>query len=185
MQNNDITVIQERILKMLSVNSEALEVSYRKLTERKFSIGDTGIPRNILQHWQKESLLPYEYKETGWTRLSLVEFVWLRCMTELRSLGVSQNKIRIIKDKFFGEPIKEYKDYFLSSIEEFDMVEVPDKEKLLAIYRNVDISDKIWKDTFDEMQISYFTLLILQIISYNQNICFTLDKEDIPVGHFE
>ncbi len=112
------------MLKMLSANSEALEASYRKLIERKFIIRDIGIARNILQHWQNESLLPYEYKETGWNRFSLVEFVWLRCMTELRGLGVSQKKIRIIKDKFFGEPIEEYKDYFLSSIEEFDMVEM-------------------------------------------------------------
>src|SRR5260221_7202471 len=119
MQLLSFNINQDKILKLLSGDSSRLKEVYNKLIERNFYVGEAEIARKTLNDWEKEGLLPFPNHEKGWTKFSLVEFVWLRCISELRTLGLPIEKIKRTKDFFFKLDIDEYKDFFLEAIESF------------------------------------------------------------------
>ena len=100
MQLFSFDINQDKILKLLSSDKSGLKEVYNKLIERNFYIGEAEIARKTLNDWQKEGLLPFANKEKGWTKFSLVEFVWLRCISELRTLGLPLRKLKEQKTSF-------------------------------------------------------------------------------------
>lgn len=75
-----------------------------KLTEltegiifRNLSAADTKIPSRVLSHWKKEGLLPSSNESRKWVRISLIEFVWLKIVQQLRAYGCSFETIRSLK----------------------------------------------------------------------------------------
>lgn len=168
---------QDKILKLLSNDRSGLKEVYNKLSERNFYIGETEIARKTLNDWQSESLLPFTNNEKGWTKFSLVEFVWLKCISELRMLGLPLENIKKVKDFFFKFDIEEYKALFLGAIESF-AGDLQEREQVLSVFKLKDISEKIWLEAMQELQISVLTILILEVLVNNHNLCFTIDKED-------
>ena len=168
---------QDKILKLLSSDTGGLKEVYNKLIERNFYIGGAEIARKTLNDWEKEGLLPFPHKEKGWTKFSLVEYVWLRCISELRSLGIPLEKIKKAKKIFFKLNIEEYKILFLEAIENFTE-DIQEREQVLALFKRKDIPETMWLEAMQEVQLSLLTLLILEVLINNHNLCFTLDNED-------
>ena len=168
---------QEKLAKLLSSDRSGLNDVYNKLIERNFYIGEAEIARKTLNNWQNAGLIPFIHKETGWTQFSLVEFVWLRCINELRIIGLSLDKIKKIKEFFFMYEIEEYKELFLEALKTFTG-EIQDKEKVIEVFKRKDIPEKIWLEAMEELQISPFTMLILEVLINNHNLCLTIDNEN-------
>ena len=168
---------QEKLVKLLSSDRSGLKDVYNKLIERNFYIGEAEIPRKTLNGWQNAGLIPFTHKETGWTQFSLVEYVWLRCINELRIIGLSLEKIKKIKEFFFRHDLEEYKELFLEALRTFTG-DVQDKENVIEVFKRKDIPEKIWIEAMEELQISPFTMLILEVLVNNHNLCFTIDIED-------
>ena len=168
---------QEKLIKLLSSDRSGLNDIYNKLIERNFYIGEAEIARKTLNNWQNAGLIPFTHKETGWTQFSLVEYVWLRCINELRSIGLPLERIKKVKEFFFIKDTDQYRELFLEALKNFKG-EIQDKEKVIEIFKRKDIPGKIWLETMEELQISPFTMLILEVLVNNHNLCFTIDNED-------
>lgn len=67
------------------------------LTERKFTIKDTDSTYRVINHWASLGLLEDSRIDPtkGWRKFSLVDMVWLKVLVELRSFGVSLEKIKV------------------------------------------------------------------------------------------
>lgn len=65
-----------------------------------FRVGDTHVTSKNLLHWKNNNLL-FESKksEIGWSKFNFVEYIWLQIIVELRSFGLSIEKISKIKDE--------------------------------------------------------------------------------------
>jgi len=168
---------QEKLVKLLSSDRSGLNDVYNKLIERNFYIGEAEIQRKTLNGWQNAGLIPFTHKETGWTQFSLVEYVWLRCINELRGIGLPLERIKKIKEFFFIKDTEQYRELFLEALKNFKG-EIQDKEKVIEVFKRKDIPAKIWLEVMEELQISPFTLLILEVLVNNHNLCFTIDNED-------
>jgi DNA-binding transcriptional MerR regulator len=154
-----------------------LQGAYLKLIERKFQTGDTDVARKNLFHWEKENLLPYKYDGEGWRKFSLIEFAWLKIITALRDIGVPLEKIKEIKSQLFVANIEDFKAFFIEVLQSFSG-ELKDKESVIKLFKRRDIPEKMWKETFDNLQISNFSILVLQILLYRQNLCLIIDENN-------
>jgi hypothetical protein len=67
------------------------------LTEKKFTIKDSDSTYRVINHWSNLGLFdddrPVEKK--GWRKFSIVDLTWLQILTELRSFGLSLDKIKV------------------------------------------------------------------------------------------
>ena len=169
-------ISDKRLLQLISKGGEELNNFYLKLIERKFHVGEADVARKNLNHWEKEDLLPYPYNEPGWTKFSLVEYTWLKVITELRSLGMALDNIKTIKNKLFDVNINGYKPFLIKTLEGFSG-EAKNKDDALKAFKNKNIPDKVWKEIFNQAQICDFTILILQILMYNDNGCLIIDSD--------
>jgi len=167
----------EKTIRNLIANGEVLKSGiYQKLTERRFFINQADIPRNILFNWNKEKLLPYDNTETGWQRFSLIEFTWLKILSQLRTFGLSLEKLKNLKTKLFAVEIDVYKKFFINSLQAYNG-EIANKQAVLEVFSQKNIPKKKWTEVFDELQISVFSMLILQILVCNQNLCLVIDEK--------
>ena len=70
----------------------------RLFNEREYTVGDTDLSYRVINHWDKNNLLPDGVKSTkGWRKFSFIELVWLKLVTHLRNFGFSLKKISEIK----------------------------------------------------------------------------------------
>ncbi|MDQ6755604.1 MAG: hypothetical protein M3004_01600 [Bacteroidota bacterium] len=170
--------ISEKSLKQSIAKGDIVNSGvYQKLIERKFFINEADIKRNILFNWNKHSVLPYDNSETGWQRFSLIEFVWLKIISQLRNFGLSLEKLKNLKTQIFNKEIDTYKQLFINSISAFDG-EIANKDAVLQVFKKKNIDEKIWKQVLQELQISAFSILLLQVLIYNHNVCLVIDEKN-------
>jgi hypothetical protein len=74
---------------------------YEKLREPIFSLKQTGIAPKLYVDWKKAGLAP-KTKEQAWTRLSFLEFLWLKMAKELRELGLPLARVKALRDYLFA-----------------------------------------------------------------------------------
>ncbi len=167
----------EKSIRILIANGDVLNSGiYQKLTERRFYINEADIPRNILFNWNKNKLLPYDNTEIGWQKFSLLEFTWLKVLQQLRSFGLSLEKLKNLKTQLFAVEIDVYKEFLINSLHAYDG-EIANKKAVLEVFSHKNIPEIMWKEVFDELQMSVFSMLILQILVCNQNLCLVIDEK--------
>lgn len=67
------------------------------LNELQFVATDTNITARVLNHWEAEGLIPNNRKEgERWRKFSFVDFVWIRMVEQMRTIGISHDNIRKI-----------------------------------------------------------------------------------------
>ncbi len=66
---------------------------------RKFRISPKVISSRIMNHWQKEGLLPENCQEAGqkWRKFTLMDLIWIAILKELREMGLSIPLIKRIR----------------------------------------------------------------------------------------
>ena len=106
---------------MLSENPEVFFESLIKMADRKLKVTEMGIgfDRKLLYAWKQHGLLPFSHDDKSWNRFSFIETCWLKILLEYRSIGVSIEKLKILKEKFFKSNfIEEYIDKLNELIDE-------------------------------------------------------------------
>lgn len=170
--------ISEKSLKQSIAKGDIVNSGiYQKLIERRFYINEAGIPRNILFNWNKQKLLPYDNTETGWQKFSLIEFTWLKIISQLRDFGLSLEKLKNLKTQLFNIEIDVYKEFFIKTLHTYDG-EISNKDEVLKVFSQKNTDEKIWKDVFEELQMSIFSLTLLQVLVFNHNACLVIDEKN-------
>jgi hypothetical protein len=73
---------------------------YEKLREPIFSLKQTGIAPKLYVDWKKAGLAP-KTEEQAWTRVSFLEFLWLKMAKELRELGLPLARVKALREYLF------------------------------------------------------------------------------------
>ena len=163
--NNRIKGVSTRIDRVMDAYSE-----------RRFYIGDVDIPRKTLNSWKNFGLLPYKLDESGWQKLSFIECCWLLTIKEFSQLGISLNKILIIKKELFPSRSDKLIEVLKLGLKEAD-IDVVVKERLLSTYDNPQ-AKPIFKKLIEKNQYSFFTFFIQGAINEGKNIYLVYNKYD-------
>lgn len=111
---------------------------------RKYRISQEVISSRIMNHWQKENLLPIKCQEAGqkWRVFTLMDLVWIAILKELRELGLSIPIIKKVKK---------------SIISSFNQCEYGEFEfyTALALFQKVPIEVLVFKDGTAEVATSF------------------------------
>jgi len=169
----------EAVSNMLAHNPEELFLFIEKCAKRELSISEIGIPvdRKLLYSWKKADLIPFLPSENTWTRFSFLDVAWLQVLLEFRSLGVSLDKLKEIKNQFFDPSFA--KDFFSN----MDTVKSPNPELQQLMETKLPISDNqlVLTDQItgilDSIQFSKFALVVYAIIWQRANWSLYLDGE--------
>jgi DNA-binding transcriptional MerR regulator len=109
MNNNHINLENFTADKVLVRSNEGLEKLAevdQALKEPKYTLGNLNINRNTFVYWMKKGLVPYQDEVAeGWRKFSFLECTWLKVILQFRALGVSIEKIKVIKEALF-DPIR-------------------------------------------------------------------------------
>ena len=75
-----------------------------QIMEKKYRASEVGLNRRVLSHWRATGLTDIYGDNPEQTHLSLIGIFWLLVIDELRSFGMSLEKIGAVKDYFFSDP---------------------------------------------------------------------------------
>jgi DNA-binding transcriptional MerR regulator len=91
------------LLRLIQESPEQVSQLFTQFSSRYLHIGQLGIERNTFINWEKGGLIPYQRGEKGWRKFSFLEAVWIKTLEELRTLGVSTDTIRVVKEALWAE----------------------------------------------------------------------------------
>lgn len=161
------------------------EVDTAKITgnihRRQFTMKDAGVSSRLLNHWEKSGLLMEQYEERKWKKFNLMEYTWLKIITEMRRYDLSHEVIRNAKKEidfdFRTKDMPNQKDIFEI------MQEIPDqkdKAKVKNLINTVELKAQI-----SDFKINYLEIMILYIIILkgNYSILVNIEGECIPFKH--
>jgi hypothetical protein len=80
---------------------EQIPELYEKLREPIFSLKQTGIAPKLYVDWKKAGLAP-KTEEQSWTKLSFLEYLWLKMAKELRELGLPLARVKALREYLFA-----------------------------------------------------------------------------------
>jgi len=67
--------------------------------EKKLGVRDIGIPYRSANHWDSEGLfLEANRREGQWHKFSLLDYLWIKMIKELREWGISFESIKTVKE---------------------------------------------------------------------------------------
>ena len=167
------------------------------LKTKRISLKETYIPPRIFNYWKKSGLIPVEDKiasKRKWERLSYVEYIWLKCVEEMREFGIPFEKIHQAKEELF-EPfdikkIKEIKaqleqkkknpikETISKMIEEIHSYDIPPEEKE-QIISSLQYTDDIMENIIKRFNYNLFDFLILHSIMFKKDFGFFITKDRV------
>jgi len=167
------------------------------LNTKQIPLKETGISARVYNHWKTSGLvLSPETKniKRKWEILSFIEFLWLKCVEEMRDFGIHYEIIVAVKKKLFAEVdpkelqiisneakagtesrllVERYK----KSILEIKNSTLNDKEKetLLSM---ID-SDTVFEELYKHIKFNLFEILLLSSMDYKQEFGILIKKDQI------
>ena len=143
------------------------------LTDRKLSVKDTGIDRKLLYTWKKEKIVPFADAD-GWRRFNAIELCWLKLVVKFRSVGLSLDKIRNLKDFFFDDSFLDEVIVDLKKIENQNTINFNLLKKNL-----IDANGKFTEDAKKELkkiEASRFSFLLMNMFMERANMYLYFDS---------
>ena len=76
----------------------------KAFTERIYTVNETQANYRTINHWGDTGLLLDDSERgSGWRKFNLIELCWLAVIQELRTVGFSLEKIKVLKDAIFKD----------------------------------------------------------------------------------
>ncbi len=171
--NEEIELIKQ--LKGGGVNTSEIAETIKK---RKFTMTDVGISSRLLNLWEKSGLLMEGYEERKWKKFNLIEYTWLKIISEMRRYDLSHEIIRNAKQSLLSEnriddlPNKEEIYEAIKKLAPEDKI-----DEVQRILESIEIKSQIgnFKINLLEMVINYIILL-----KQNFSLLVNLEGECIP-----
>jgi DNA-binding transcriptional MerR regulator len=168
------------LIKQLKGEINTAEVG-DNIKKRQFTMTDVGISSRLLNHWEKSGLLMDGYEERKWKKFNLIEYTWLKIVSELRKYDLSHEIIRKAK---------------LSLLKEYRIDDLPDKELFYEAIKKITPENKIeevqrllesveMKTQIGDFQINFLEIVINYVILLKRNfsLLVNLKGECIPLKY--
>ncbi len=155
-----------------SKSLDKLAELYVLMTKESLSVKDTGINYRVINHWDEKGLIRFARNSTeGYRKFSLVDFIWIKVVNELREFGVNLPDIqKITNDLYEPLPIKDFLAHYAQNLN--ILSEYEGKEDLIEFlksgnYENVDYS---------LFRFNFLQILIAEAIATRKPISLLLFK---------
>jgi DNA-binding transcriptional MerR regulator len=167
-------VFQEEISLLKSLRKDIdTSIIGENIRKRQFTMKDAGISSRLLNHWEKSGLLMESYEERKWKKFNLIEYTWIRAVSEMRKYDLSHEAIRNAKDAIlFDFKIKDLPDQkdFQKLVKEFGSNKK--KEKIEELLQTAEL-----KSQLNDFKINYLEAVILYIILLRGNYSLLVNAE--------
>lgn len=145
------------------------------LNTPRFKISDLGITARDATYWDKQGILPKLHSK-GVRKYDLSQAVWIRLITQMRTLGISLEIIRHLHDNLFAGNLISVKDTIEGSPEVFAALKTMLEQK-----GELESFEKLLKDAefIKEMANEYlniFELCIMTVIMFKKQISLIVDS---------
>lgn len=101
----------QNLLKGLNLTPEGILSTYPKIIEPLAKPSDLGFTRREFFYWTEKKVIDIPKEEegqSGWSRLNLIEVIWIRIAQELRQFNFPFTFLRQLKETLFKDMLKEY-----------------------------------------------------------------------------
>ena len=168
------------LIKQLKGEINTAEIA-ETIKKRKFTMTDVGISSRLLNLWEKSGLLMERYEERKWKKFNLIEYTWLKIVSEMRRYDLSHEIIRNAKQSLLSEnriddlPNKEEIYEAIKKLAPEDKI-----DEVHRILESIEIKSQIGNFKFNllEMVINYVILL-----KQNFSLLVNLEGECIPLKY--
>jgi hypothetical protein len=89
----------------LGIDVDKLLNVYPHLLNAAISLKAAGISKRHYSHWKKEGLIDASGVERQWTKLNLIDFMWIKIVSELRLFGIPIPVIKKTKTILFTDTL--------------------------------------------------------------------------------
>ena len=169
---------------------QAIEKIYPKLYEPIMNLSMTGVPARVYFYWKKSGLIESfgaDESKKGWTKINLIEYLWIKIIVILRDYGVPFEKIKETKEMLFSnylDSIIADKNDYIEFLRESNISE----EKIIETIQIIDLVQEEINGSPEEFEI-YQTLignLVMELLLRNDKGYITLAKteDEYDVGYF-
>lgn len=151
----------------------------RRILEKMYSTTQVGVSHRLITYWDEKGLLPSVTNKGKWRKFSLIEYVWLKMIIELRRFHISLDIIRKMKESLF-ESLSAM-DYIDSPelLEEILLRIAPDDKKE-AVKQILADKEKIYTE-IQQITISPLYLLVLDAIVLKSHIAILINQDGIYI----
>lgn len=152
------------------------------LSEDRLSARDTGIPYRTLNHWDEMKIIRFtRTSDIGNRRFNFIDFVWIKVVNELRSLGLNLKMIQqMAKDVYEPMPTEMLFEAMEKSLDKIKQLEGEDKEGYIQFIKSGEYKTEEFKDYMKQFNLLY--MLIAESIETRQSVAVIVfnDGEWIP-----
>ncbi len=187
---NDNLEELERTINNHGITLQAIEKIYPKLYEPIMNLSMTGVPARIYFYWKKSGLIESfgeDESKKGWTKINLIEYLWIKVIVILRDYGVPFEKIKETKEMLFSNFMSDLladKDDYLDFLRENNF----SADKIKDISRTIDLVEQEVVNSPEEFEIYQTVIgnLVMELLLKNDKGYITLSKGDTEydVGYF-
>jgi len=163
-------ILEPQLSNMLLINES--QATLKKLRVAEFPLSKTGVNHRKLTIWESKGLLPSHEQFGKWRKFSLVDCVWIRLISKMRSFGIGLDSIKDFKEAFFGLGIwkmtkenEEARNAIMRSQE--NQVDSPQMQL---------INSPQTIDELERLKVVLMELLILDILDTRQQISLLIDS---------
>ena len=159
-----------------SKNLDKLTEIYEIITKNILTVKDTGIRYRVINHWDEKGLLRFSRKvEEGNRKFSLVDFVWIKVVDELREFGLKIPEVKRIADEIYTPlPMKEIMDLAAMNIDHFKEFEGQNKDEYLEFLKSGEYKTADFSDI--GIEFNYLQLLLVEAVMTRQPISIIVFK---------
>lgn len=157
-----------------SKSLEKLAELHEIITKERLTVKDTGINYRVINHWDEQGLIHFKRKgEEGHRKFSLVDFIWIKVVNELRAFGVKLTDIqKITKDVYESLPMKDLMDSLAENLDALKDYQAEDKQGFIDFIK----SGEYKQAEFPEMNFNYLQIAISEAITTREAISLLLFK---------
>lgn len=165
--------------------------------QKSLTVKDTGVSAKTYNHWKKNGLVPdpdLPKSKRQWERLTFFEYVWIKCIVDLREFGLSLEVIKTIREFLFKSPdasqsadaikmiqedpnikfthFKKILNDTVRIIESQSDLSETEKSEIMMLVNNFDKEETWKKIAEEELQTSLFEILVIASIFNKQETGF-------------
>jgi DNA-binding transcriptional MerR regulator len=169
---------------------ESFVKTRESISDKRYKASDTEITYRTLNSWSEAGLLnePSD-REAGWRKFSLADICWVIILSELRKLGLSLEKLKILKDTVNSTRKKHIIPHFNSFIalsltrDDVMLVIAPTGEGSLGLELDYKITKMLGllPDTHIVANVSEFTGRIFNKSSIKKDFPITLTNKELGI----
>lgn len=147
------------------------------VNEPRFFVKDTGIKYRVINHWDEKGLIKYfRANELDNRKFSFINFIWIKVVDELRSMGISIDILKNITNEIYTcIPIETILEIQAENLESLKKLNYEDKDELIEFLKSGEY--KQVKNNEQNINFNLLQLLITEAINSRNSVSIIVYKD--------